>query len=103
MIPVTGVVARSRAITAGAPRRNANGEARMRAARIGTSSGSRCRLVASSSGSGDGRPAGSQAAWLERGTTLRRARPASARAPAIRHVPHDTVRLRTSIRHVKLP
>src|SRR5215211_7493563 len=90
VIPVTGVVDRSWAITAGAPRRNANGEARMRAARIGTSSGTRCRLVSSSSRSGDGRPAGSQTAWLERGTTLRSSRPASARAPAIPHVPHTT-------------
>src|SRR4029453_16540561 len=82
VIPVTGVVDRSWAITAGAPRRNANGEARMRAARSGPARAPRCRLVSSSGRSGDGRPAGSQTAWLERGTTLRSSRPASARAPA---------------------
>src|SRR5918995_97049 len=84
------------AITAGAPRRNANGEAAMRAWRTGTSSGRRRRSLSSSKASGDRRPAGSQVAWLERGTALRRARPASARAPAIPTSPRpDTVRLRS--------
>ena len=72
MIPVTGVVDRSRAITAGAPRRNANGEARMRAARIGTSSGTRCRLVSSSSRSGDAIARASSAVAARRSISMPR-------------------------------
>jgi len=101
-MPVTGVVARSAAITAGAPRRKANGDARMRASRMTTSSGTRRRLVSSSTRGGARSRAGSQTAWLERGTRLRRARPASARARLIDSSPGDTILLRSSIRHAML-
>jgi len=61
-MPVAGVVARSAAITAGAPRRNANGDAHMRASRMATSSGTRRRLVSSSTRSGARSGPGSQTA-----------------------------------------
>jgi hypothetical protein len=53
VIPVTGVVARSRAITPGAPRRNANGDARMRGGRVGSRWGSPPRVVATTRNSRD--------------------------------------------------
>ena len=71
----------------------------MRASRIGIRSGSRPWLDSSSRSSGVRRPGGSQTAWLESGTARRRARPASASAPAIRTFPNVTVRLSDSIRH----
>ena len=55
--PVTGVPARSAAITAADPRRNANGLASIRAWRMGTSDASRVFACASSTATGSARAA----------------------------------------------
>ena len=60
------------------PRRNANGEAIMRAYRIGMSSGIRPLACASRRSTGSGRSgAGAHSAWLPLGTSRRAARPRS--------------------------
>jgi hypothetical protein len=86
------VVARSAAITAAAPRKNANGEASIRPLRIGTSSGTRVAACASRMATGSGRSAaGCQPACPERGHASRAARPAAARSAGLASGPPSIV------------
>ena len=78
--PVTGVGARSPAITAALPRRNANGFASMRAYRIGTRWGTRVRACASRMSTGSCRlRGGSYSACALCGTLARSALPSAIR------------------------
>ena len=77
--PLTGDPARSAAMTAADPRRNANGEAIIRPNRIGTSSGIRPSLEASRVLMTSGRSwLGAQSAWLRLGAFARSPRPRSS-------------------------
>src|SRR4051794_4431782 len=80
--PVVGVSARSAAMIAAPPRKNANGDSGMRARRIGTSSGTREASCSLSSATGSRWRSGHTAsARSDRGTTLRRSRPNALRSP----------------------
>ncbi len=99
-IPVAGVSARSAAMIAAAPRKNANGDARIRSYLIGSKLAMRCRpdSIRISIGSrrlGDG----VQRACRLRGTTLRKDWPAWRRS-AIRQHPN---RLHVLQRHWDIP
>ena len=75
-MPVTGVCERSHAITEAAPRRNANGEAAMRAIRRGTRCCCRPAFPATTMSTGLGRSLGGfHAACAACGNTLRNAAP----------------------------
>jgi hypothetical protein len=78
--PVTGVEARSAAITAAAPRRNANGDTAIRLCRMPIRLATRVAAWACKIPSGS-RPSGTPpSACADRGTDARKARPASRRS-----------------------
>ena len=79
--PVCGDVDRSIAITAAAPRKNANGDSAMRRCRIGSSSRTRASPWVMSTSTGSRADAGAfQSACAVRGTSLRSERPWSQRS-----------------------
>jgi hypothetical protein len=81
VMPVVGVVERSSAITAAAPRKNANGDSAIRSYRIGPSSGIRDAACDSRISSGWGADRSRDHEPCEdRGTCERRARPAARRS-----------------------
>jgi hypothetical protein len=83
-IPVDGVVERSAAIKAAAPRKNPKGDSRIRAYRIGSRSSSFPRSALLSNSTGSGRSGdGVQGPCELRGTVLRRAFPAAVRRLAV--------------------
>ena len=82
--PLDGVPARSAAMMAAPPRKNANGEAAMRPCRTGTSSAIRPSFNASITRTGSCRAsAGGSSRWSRRRTWPRALRPASRRSPAV--------------------
>ena len=82
--PDTGVVARSAAMTATAPRKNVNGDVAMRWSRMVHSSGTRVVAWRSRMAIGSSRPAGgSHTAWPDRGAWARAARPRAARSSGV--------------------
>src|SRR2546427_73275 len=84
-MPVFGVLARSAAIKAPAPRKKANGDCCIRRYRIGRSSGSLPRSACFNTSIGSGRLAGrTHLAWEVRGTLARAAFPAAIRSLTVR-------------------
>jgi len=78
---VAGLFARSKAISAAEPRKNAKGLSAMREYRIGRSSGNRPRSERFSNSMGSGRPSGmAQTPCEGRGTFSRKAFPAARRS-----------------------
>jgi hypothetical protein len=83
--PAEAVPARSAAMMAAPPRKNANSDATMRPCRIGINSGMRVLAWSFSTVTGSGRSfGGSQVAWLERGTSARAAFPLAARSSGVK-------------------